>query len=181
MRFILLNILMLTPLFFANAQEEIDNSDEIVSYLSASQYELGAQMGSLIPAGISGVRDNYPLIATWFSHPTHYGDIEYNFSAAQAKGVTWQEGDLTLRVSFNIYDFFSGYFSLGGHGVRYQKVDASDFQTSFGSHFGFGNYIQLAGPYWSRVDFKFGFGPGNTLAITAGLIYRWGSEGSDSQ
>ncbi|MCB9025029.1 MAG: hypothetical protein H6625_01820 [Bdellovibrionaceae bacterium] len=159
---------------------EDTTANEIVNYADSQFYEMGGQMGNLLPFGISGVRDNYPLVGILYSHPTVYGNLEYILSSAKAKGVSWYEGLLSLRIDYTVYDFFSGYFRLGAQGVHYQgdysETGNNNFETSYGSHFGFGSYFQMAGPYWGRVDFKFGFGPGNTLNITAGIIYRWGSE-----
>lgn len=161
------------------AQEEANTlSEEIINYADSTYFELGGQLGSLLPFGVGGVKETYPLTGFLFSHPTPYGNLEYLFNAAQAKGVTWQEALLSLRIDFNVYDFFSGYFRLGAQATRFQRAStedgtAFDFVTRFGSHFGFGSYLQMAGPYWGRVDFKFGFGPGNTLNVTAGLVYRW--------
>ena len=108
---IFLTLTILCFSFISAAQDE-DNvlGDNAVNYLESEYYELGAQMGTLIPSGISGVKENYPTVAAWFSHPTHYGNIEYSLHTAKAKGVEWLEGDLTLRLDFSIYRFFFRLF-----------------------------------------------------------------------
>ncbi|MCB0390993.1 MAG: hypothetical protein KDD58_06875 [Bdellovibrionales bacterium] len=161
-------------------EEENPLADNIVNYLEANYYELGAQTGSMLPFSISNVEETYPVVGVWWAHPTHYGHIDWLLQSAKAKGVTWYEAMFSLRIDFSVYDFFSGYFRLGPQFVHYQAANSSssDFETTYGAHAGFGSYIQMAGPYWGRVDFKFGWGPGSTMDITFGIVYRWNSESS---
>ncbi len=164
--------------FSASAQDLNDDyeyeNQRAVHYLDSSVYEWGGHFGYLLPQSIVGVRENYPLVGTWFSHPTAYGSFEYNLSTINSAGVSLYDLSLSLRIDFRVFDIFEGYLRLGAQGVHYRPEGSSDFATSYGSHLGFGNYIQFAGPYWGRVDFKFGFGPGNTMIITTGVVYRWG-------
>ncbi len=180
MRFVVFYFLLTIPFSTFAQDEDNEYNENIVSYLGSKYYEFGGHYGKLLPVGVSGVDESYPVYGGWFSHPTGYGNLEYSFNLTQSQGVSWQDGSLGLRIDFSIFDFFEGYFRLGIHTIRHKGADTTsetfNYENSYGSHIGFGNYIQLAGPYWGNVDFKFGFTPGSTLIVSAGLAYRWGSD-----
>ena len=171
------------------SQQNLNDSNEeksshVINYLDFNSFELGADLGTLLPQGIRGLNDNYPVAGLWFTQPTAYGGVEYSLHSSKAKGVSLYDGSVSLRVDFSVFDIVEGFMKLGFHGVQYETENIvgkdPSWTNTFGSHIGFGSYLQFGGPILGRVDFKFGFGPGNTMILTAGIVYRWGEKETDS-
>jgi hypothetical protein len=52
------------------------------------------------------------------------------------------------------------------------KGSHKSWSTGTGWHYGGGSTLPIAGPILLRFDFKSRFGPGNSLYVGVGIVYR---------
>ena len=154
-----------------------------VSYAADESLFFGASVGRLLPFGVVGVRDNYPMWGLWFSHPSEVSQIEYGFLAANTKGVTWYNLSVGLRIDFDVVKAVQGYFTLGANAYYYKRkrtqLRTFDFVPSGGVHLGFGMMQEISNGYFFRADCKFAFGPGKTLYVGLGLMAEFDGGGEE--
>ncbi|MCB0361609.1 MAG: hypothetical protein KDD35_02755, partial [Bdellovibrionales bacterium] len=138
----------------------------------------GASMGPLLPFKIDGMTETYPTWGMWLSHPSEISQVEYGFLAAHAKGVSFYNLSIGLRIDYELAKALQAYLTLGIDGNYYRPQDTLtntyDFDFSGGSHFGFGVLQRMALDLYLRADCKFSFGPGKTLYTGFGFLWEIG-------
>lgn len=160
----------------AKAQEGVDFTTEDGVFF-------GGGVGTILPFGIKGVRDNYSAWSMWFSHPTEVSQVEYTFVHANGNGVKWYNLAIGLRIDFEVLKAVRGYFTLGADGYYYQRKRTTlrefEFAPSGGMHLGFGVMQEVLPEFFLRADFKFGFSPGKTLYVGVGTVWEFGGAGAE--
>lgn len=149
-------------------------------------WQLGVTMGTLLPFGITGVRDQYGGWGAYLSQPGYiFSAFDYMVYGFVDKGVTFYDYAIAGRVDFSLYEVVNGYVRFGLD-YNYYKRKASqvreyDFAGVVGSHIGFGSYHEVSSEIKFRSDFKFSFGPGTYLYAGLGVTYTLGasSEGNE--
>ena len=155
----------------AQSRDDIDGPDAVPG--ANAQYEAGFHLGNLLPnqiggvteiMGLGGVRAGYRLGKTSY---VETGLIMGNGSDAQ-----WKNYHLDIRLDLPIEGLVALAY-VGADSVYYKGRGQTD-KLIFGGHAGGGIKMHLSGIAWFRADMKFGFSPGTSLYIGAGLEFRFG-------
>jgi hypothetical protein len=146
-----------------------------------SSYDLGVHTGTLLPSRIRGVRELIPGWGLRASAPTRQGVFEISGYTGRASGQIYNSLALSYRMDIDLLDVVPAHFVIGLHSDSYEGVFRNGTPTgpkfTGGWHYGGGLSQPLAGPFLLRGDFRSRFGPGQSLEITIGLIYRIPSSG----
>lgn len=177
-RIVLLTLVGLVIGSFGSANAQVG-----VSYSDEDSVFFGANVGTLLPFGITGVRDNYGGWGLWLSHPSEISQVEYGFVHVSGKGVNWYNLHLGFRIDYEVLRAVRGYFSMGANGYYYKRkrtiLREFDFAPSGGIHLGFGVMQEVSKGIYARADSKFGFGPGKTLYFGVGMMWEISSGGEN--
>ncbi|MFK8138919.1 MAG: hypothetical protein AB8E15_11200 [Bdellovibrionales bacterium] len=174
MKRIIFSILILLSTFSLRSQEE-DNS---------IRPEFGIIPGTFLPFGIVGVRDQYPMVAMYYSNKAFTAPKwELGLFATNSKGVNFYSGSLSYKIDLNFYDALEMFINFGVDAHYYRrKATVStefDFFATGGAHIGFGTYHEWSKNLYLRSDFKFNFGPGKNFFAGLGLVRRWDPSSDD--
>lgn len=144
---------------------------------SDATFELGAHIGNLLPnqiegveeiIGLGGVRGGYQL------SPGTY--LELGFISGNGEGVEWKNTHVDVRMDIPVENVVG--IAYVGADANYYKGNGRGTKLIFGGHAGGGVQSHLTGSVWFRADMKFGFSPGTSLYIGAGLVFRLGGGGA---
>ncbi|MBK9039976.1 MAG: hypothetical protein IPL83_12570 [Bdellovibrionales bacterium] len=159
-------------------------AQENVRYPDNKSYYIGAGLGPLLPFKVAGVVDTYPAWGLWFSHPSEVSQVEYSIFSVNAKGVTFYNFSVGLRIDYEVAMAVQAYFTLGLDGNYYKRKESEegefDFAFKGGSHVGFGVLQKLAVDLFLRGDCKLNLSPGKSLYIGLGLMWEFGGSGENS-
>jgi hypothetical protein len=141
-----------------------------------TSYDLAALTGTFLPSRIRGVRELVPGWGLRASAPTRQGVFEISAYTGRASGQIYNSLGLSYRLDIDVLDVVPAHFMIGLHSDNYEGVYRNGTPTGpkFGGgwHYGGGLSQSLAGPFLLRGDFRSRFGPGQSLEITASLVYR---------
>jgi len=147
---------------------------------SQSFYDLGLKAGSFLPYDIVGVRELLPIASFVFGHGlSSTTRLEYHLSAANAKGITYYNGALSVRYDFKVLETLPLFFLIGLDAHVYKRKNTSvtnsefPFRTVTGWHTGVGGEANIFSDVFFRIDVKLGFSPGRQMLLTGGLILRF--------
>lgn len=140
----------------------------------SSEYALSG--GALVPSKVPGVREVLPVWDLRASFRTRRGVFEGDFAAASASGVTYYATGLNYRYDLK-NDVIPAFVLLGAHADSYRGENQSEMKFSGGWNFGGGIFAPLAGPLWLRSDFRYRFGPGQSLLVLVGFSIRLSDSG----
>jgi hypothetical protein len=140
---------------------------------SKALYELGFDLGNLLPNQIDGVSQIMGLGevrgGVRFA-PMSY--VEGGLIMGNGNGVQWKNLHVDARMDIPV-DNLVGFAYLGVDSTYY-RGDNANSHLIFGGHAGGGVQIAIAGDVWIRGDMKFGLSPGNSLYIGLGFVFRFG-------
>lgn len=177
--------LALVSAFFAFHLLDFQSSlaQENVRYPDNKSYYVGAGLGPFLPFKVAGVVDTYPAWGIWFSHPSEVSQVEYSIFSVNAKGVTFYNFSIGLRIDYEVAMAVQAYFTLGLDGNYYKRKESEegefDFSFKGGSHVGFGVLQKLAVDLFLRGDCKLNLSPGKSLYIGLGLMWEFGGGGEN--
>ncbi|MBK7844423.1 MAG: hypothetical protein IPJ71_12110 [Bdellovibrionales bacterium] len=158
-------------------------AQENVRYPDNKSYYVGAGLGPFLPFKVAGVADTYPAWGVWFSHPSEISQVEYSIFSVNAKGVTFYNFAIGLRIDYEVAMAVQAYFTLGLDGNYYKRKESEgqefDFVFKGGSHVGFGVLQKLAVDLFLRGDCKLNLSPGKSLYIGIGLMWEFGGSGEN--
>ena len=140
-------------------------------------YEAGFHLGNLLPNQIDGVTEIMSLGGARGAvrlAPLSYG--EFGIITGNGEGVEWRNLHVDVRMDIPVENLVAVAF-LGADAIMYEG-NGHGGQVVFGGHAGGGIQAHLTGLAWFRADMKFGFSPGTSLYIGAGLVFRMGEGGS---
>jgi hypothetical protein len=103
--------------------------------------------------------------------------FEAGFISGNGEGVEWKNAHVDIRMDIPVENLV-GVAYVGADTVYYTG-NGRGSKLIFGGHAGGGIQSHLSGAAWFRADMKFGFSPGTSLYIGAGLVFRLGSSGPD--
>lgn len=159
-------------------------AQENVRYPDNKNYYIGAGLGPFLPFKVAGVEDTYPAWGLWFSHPSEVSQVEYGIFTVNAKGVTFYNLSVGLRIDYEVAMAVQAYFTLGLDGNYYKRKESEegefDFEFKGGSHIGFGGLQKLAVDLFLRGDCKLNLSPGKGLYIGLGLMWEFGGSSETS-
>lgn len=177
--------LALVSAFFAFHLLDFHSSlaQENVRYPDNKSYYFGAGLGPFLPFKVAGVADTYPAWGVWFSHPSEISQVEYSIFSINAKGVTFYNFSIGLRIDYEVAMAVQAYFTLGLDGNYYKRKETEDQEFDFafkgGSHVGFGVLQKLAVDLFLRGDCKLNLSPGKSLYIGIGFMWEFGGSGEN--
>ena len=178
-------ILVLTFVFFipsiglaAESEEEKDSDKNQFQ----QRLGYGLTVGTFLPYGIFGVRDQYPMWGFRFGHPFRIWRLEWGFLNANAKGVTWYSGSLSVALEAKVDDILLiPFFGVDYHYYSGRTATQTvPFFSTFGGHIGMSPTVMLSDELAARADVKYGFGPGNHLYVGVGFEFC-GKSGTKDQ
>ncbi len=109
--------------------------------------------------------------------------VEYDLDMANAKGVTYFLGYISLRHDFVVGDVLPLFFTLGLDAHYFKRRDSYgeitgrrteyDYRFTSGWHMGFGTETVVYGNILFRTDFRMGMSPGRQLIVSIAGVYRF--------
>lgn len=140
--------------------------------------EMALVPGTLLPFGVVGVRDKYPMLGFYYSNKAFTAPkYEIGLFSANANQVTFYTASLSYKIDVNMYDALQAFVNFGLDAHYYKRKPGTfteyPFVATGGAHLGFGTYHELTKDLLIRADFKFNFGPGKTFFAGIGLVTRW--------
>jgi hypothetical protein len=152
--------MLLTP--FTWAQSATTGSDEISFYL-----------GEMLPSGIEHVTEILPVFGGRYGLQTaRVGVAEFGLFNTHAQGVDFSTFEASLRGSMETSPGMDVVY-FGGFDVNYYTPENEEGRkTSTGFHVGAGGLMQVTDTLWLRGDLKFMGGPGTSLYLLFGLVFK---------
>lgn len=186
---ILTSFFWIHPVFGQEAEGSDSSSEEKDEIPQHSEIALHA--GTLLPNGIPGVRDSYPIWGMRFTHPFQIWHVEYWLSSANAKGVTFYQASLALRLDWKLNELTNFIFYLGPDLTLYKRSPTIVWSTDFsqqldviyyeynsllGGHGGIALVSPISSLVHLRGDCKMSFNPGATLMAALSLVFVFDGE-----
>lgn len=139
---------------------------------SAGASDFSLYVGSLLPNQIDGVTEILPVWGARYGLGTQLGTVEFGGSNTHAQGVDFTTLTVSLRGDIPVADQTLGLIYGGLDLNYYQPVNETSRQTVTGVHIGTGLMVKVVDTLWLRADLKFMGGPGTSLYLAAGLVFR---------
>ncbi len=154
-------------------------------------HEISIFAGSLLPFGIPGVRQEYPNWGLRYVHPLQIWHTEYSMIAANAEGVTFFQGSLSIRYDLKLNELATFLVYVGVDLNLYkrsptivwtpdltQQVDLIeyDYNSVLGGHVGLAMVTPISEFIHIRGDCKMAGNPGSMLFAEIGLVFWLGGK-----
>lgn len=149
------------------------------SAASDAPLEVGLHIGSLLPNQIHGVREIMGLggarVGLRMAPNTFF---ETGLISGNGEGVEWKNAHADFRMDIPVQNLVAIAY-VGGDANYYKPVRSSTNKLIFGGHAGGGIAAKMGSSTWFRLDMKFNISPGTSLYIGAGLVFGFGSGGTN--
>lgn len=129
-------------------------------------------VGHMLPHQIEGVDEILPVFGGRYAFGTSFGAIELGGQNTHAHGIDFTSVSLDLRGEFVLAQGVSGLLYLGPVLNYYSPKDSSDRKLEYGVEAGAAGTLLLSDTLWLRGDLKFMGGPGTSLYMLFGFIFR---------
>jgi hypothetical protein len=129
-------------------------------------------IGHILPNQIEGVTEIMPVFGASYGLQTAAGVVELGGSNVHAEGVDFTTFSGSLAGQFPAAPDILGLVYGGLDLNYYRPVNESARKTETGVHFGTGMLLHVANTLWLRGDIKMMGGPGTSLWILFGLVFR---------
>lgn len=129
-------------------------------------------IGSLLPNQIDGVTEILPVFGGRYGLGSRIGTIEFGAGNSHAEGVDFSTLSMSLRGDVPVGDGLEGLIYGGIDFNWYRPVDQTDRKSETGFHIGAGGLLMVSDSLWLRTDLKFMGGPGTSLYLLFGLLFR---------
>lgn len=129
-------------------------------------------VGSHLPNQIPGVTEILPVFGARYGLGTGLGKFEFGFMNTHAQGVDFTTLEASLRGEIPVGE---GIVALiyGGADLNYYRPEGEfDRRSEVGLHIGAGALVHVAETFWLRGEFKLMGGPGVSLYMIAGIVFR---------
>ncbi|MCB9025079.1 MAG: hypothetical protein H6625_02070 [Bdellovibrionaceae bacterium] len=169
LKVIFLFLLAYSPLLLAQEGENVPFN---------ANYELGAQIGSLLPNQVPGASEIQPQwgLRAGFGMGGA-GTTEFTANAGNGEGVSWKQLSLSFRMDMPIEELV-GIVYIGGDMIIYETL-TQEQKIFGGGHVGGGVMSVVSRDLWFRVDMKFNVNPGTSLFIGGGFTFRFGEAATE--
>lgn len=134
--------------------------------------EISLHVGSLLPNQIEGVTEILPVFGGRYGLGTSFGVVELGISNVHAQGVDFTTFTGSLKGETFLADQIHGIVYGGLDFNYYRPIDQSDRKTATGVHIGTGLMMHIASTLWLRSELKFMAGPGTSLYLGFGVVFR---------
>jgi hypothetical protein len=165
-QFIVFVILFLAGAPPAFAQNSGSNGDDFSLFV-----------GHMLPHQINGVDEILPVFGGRYAFGTSFGAIELGGQNTHAAGLDFSTLTLDLRGEIPLAQGVSGLLYLGPVLNYYTEKDASERKLEYGIEAGAGAMMLISDTLWLRGDMKFMGGPGTSLYILFGFVFRTSGTG----
>ena len=128
--------------------------------------------GHMLPNQINGVDEILPVFGGRYAFGTSFGAIELGGQNTHAHGIDFTTITLDLRGEFPLAQGVTGLLYLGPVMNYYSEVDSSDRKLEYGVEAGMAGMLLLSDTLWLRTDLKFMGGPGTSLYLLFGFVFR---------
>jgi hypothetical protein len=161
---------------FKSKLSQAQNADQGDTQAFNSPFELGGQIGNILPNQVPSVTEIHPQwgLRTGFGFGGS-GTSEFGLTAGKGNGVDWKQLSASLRLDMPIEELV---------GIVYIGLDMTMYETTSkaqtilgGGHVGGGVMSLISKDLWFRADMKFNVNPGTSLFIGGGFLFRFGSSG----
>jgi hypothetical protein len=129
-------------------------------------------VGSMLPNQIDGVTEILPVFGGRYGFGTKIGTFEVGGANSHAEGIDFTTIEGSLRGDFDLGDGMSGLFYGGMDLNWYIPTGATERQSETGFHIGTGAMMSVSENLALRADLKFMGGPGTSLYLLLGVIFR---------
>ncbi len=157
----LIALIGLSPLRTAYAQDSGGGADDISLYI-----------GSMLPNQIDGVAEILPVFGGRYGFGTNIGTFEVGGANTHAAGVDFTTISGSLRGDIDLGDGMTGIIYAGADWNYYVPEGATERQSETGFHIGTGALMLVSNTLWLRSDLKFMGGPGTSLYLLFGILFR---------
>ena len=134
-------------------------------------FEIGGTVGRLLPSQVDGVDEVMSLGGVHLGYnlgPMFYSQA--HFLAGNGEGQSWKSLGVSARMDQKLEEFLISVYA-GVQSTISSGPTASE-KNELGAFVGGGLMANAGGPTWIKLDMNFGFGPGTTLFISLGLLWR---------
>jgi hypothetical protein len=140
---------------------------------SAGSDEISFYLGEMLPSGIENVTEILPVFGGRYGLKTaRAGVAEFGLFNTHAAGVDFTTFEASLRGSIETTPGMDVVY-FGGADVNYFRPEnEDDRKTVTGFHVGAGGMMQVTDTLWLRGDLKFMGGPGTSLFLLLGIVFR---------
>ncbi len=147
---------------------------------STGSDEIHLFVGQHLPAGIAGVDDMMPVFGGRYGIATNkIGLAQIGLFNTHALGVDFSTLELGLQGSLPFSPGLDGLY-YGGVDLNYYREVGSDIRKAeFGYHAGAAAMLSITDTFWLRGDLKFMAGPGTSLYLLFGFVFRTSSGSSN--
>lgn len=129
-------------------------------------------LGSMLPNQIDGVTEILPVFGGRYGLGSRLGTIEFGLGNSHAEGVDFSTLSMSLRGDVPVGDGLEGLIYGGVDFNWYRPVEQTDRKSETGFHIGTGAMLMVSDSLWLRTDLKFMGGPGTSLYLLFGLLFR---------
>lgn len=134
--------------------------------------EISLFLGSMLPNQIDGVTEILPVFGGRYSFGTTFGAIEAGAMNTHARGVDFTTAEVSLRGDVRASDGINGIIYVGVDANWYRPEGSTERKLESGLHLGTGMMMLVSNTVWLRTDLKFMGGPGTSLYLLLGLVFK---------
>lgn len=144
-----------------------------VAESSSGSDEISFYLGNMLPSAIDNVTEILPVFGGRYGLQTaRVGVAEFGLFNTHASGVDFTTLEASLRGSFNASSGFDVLY-FGGLDFNYYRPEGDESRKNqTGFHVGTGAMMQITDTLWLRGDLKFMGGPGQSLYLLAGIVFK---------
>jgi len=169
-------VLLATLFYLTFASRAIAQSEEGAAHHGN---EFSFHGGYLLPNQIDGVTEILPVVGARYGFAMgEAGVIELGAANSHAEGVDFTTFTLSLRGEVPLIEGITGIVYGGTDFNWYQPQLQSERLTAVGVHLGAGGMMLVSDTLWLRTEMKFMGGPGTSLYLGFGLVFRASSGGN---
>ena len=140
--------------------------------------QFGAYVGNVLPNGIDGAEEIFPLWGLRYSHAmSSTGFLDFSTYAGNSEGVTWQALSIGASMQAPV-ETLIGHAGIGLDFTRYSTSE-SDTKNTGGGHFIGGVMSEIGGNVLARFDMKLNSKPGTSLYFAIGLVFALDGGGAN--
>ncbi|MES2965698.1 MAG: hypothetical protein V4760_17585 [Bdellovibrionota bacterium] len=138
----------------------------------ATSDDISLYVGSMLPNQVNGVDEILPVFGGRYGFGTKIGTLEAGGANSHAEGVDFTTISGSLRGDFDLGDGMSGLVYGGLDFNWYIPEGATERQSETGFHIGTGALMSVSENLSLRADLKFMGGPGTSLYLLLGVMFR---------
>jgi hypothetical protein len=140
---------------------------------SSGTDEISLYLGEDLPSGIENVTEILPVFGGRYGIQTsRVGIVELGLFNTHASGVDFSTFEASLRGTLLFSPGLDGLY-YGGLDFNYFRPEHEDERkTATGFHIGAGAMMQVTDSLWLRGDLKFMGGPGSSLYLLFGVVFK---------